>query len=179
MSIRAAKLVKTGKKYTREQLLALVPRPVYDDGRTKQCHIDECNINKIMARFDATGTISHLAKYQPVYADFSDFDFHAQITKLAKGQTIFDALPAEIRKEFGQSPAEFFAYVNDPANLDDLREKLPGLAAPGQQLPRVASPSADKAAAEASAATPEKGPSPTPAQTPSEPPAATEEAAQT
>ncbi len=88
-----------------------------------------------MARFDTTGTISHLTKFEGVYADFSDFDFHAQTTKLSQGREIFDALPAEIRREFGQSPAAFFEYVNDPKNVDELRKKLPALAKPGQQLP--------------------------------------------
>ncbi len=124
------------KKLTRQQMLALAKPIVYDDGRTKQCHADECDINKIMARFEVTGTISHLAKFEGLYADFSDFDFHAQTTKLTQGREIFDALPAELRREFGQSPAAFFEYVNDPENIEELRKKLPALAWPGQQLPK-------------------------------------------
>jgi len=144
MSLLIAKLAaeKPGKR-SPAQLLALVPPLVYDDGRTKQSFKDETDINKIMARFDVTGTISHLSKYEGVYADFSDFDFHNQSNMLARGREIFDDLPAEMRKEFGQSPAAFFEYVNDPKNADDLRKKLPGLAAPGQQLPRTAGPDAD------------------------------------
>ncbi len=137
-----------GKK-NRMQLIALVPPLVYDDGRTKQCHADECDINKIMARFDRTGTISHLSKFEGVYADFSDFDFHEQTTKLTRGREIFDELPAELRSEFGQSPAAFFAYVNDPANAKELRKKLPALAKPGRQLPQTALPDADLKAASA------------------------------
>ncbi len=142
------------KNLTREEILALVPQKKYDDGRTKQSFKDGTDIQKIMARFDKTGTISHLAKFEGVYADFSDFDFHEQTTMLSKGGEIFDALPAEIRKEFGQSPAAFFAYVNDPKNVDELRKKLPALAAPGQQLPRAGSPNADMEAALAAASEP-------------------------
>ncbi len=144
---------KTGKR-TRAQMLKLVPLLVYTDGRTKQCFKDECNIDKIMARFNQTGTMSHLAKYEGVYADFSDFDFHEQTNRLTRGREIFDELPAELRREFGQSPAAFFAYVNDPANADDLAKKLPALAKPGQQLPPVASPTADNEAALAAASEP-------------------------
>ncbi len=108
-------------------------QPKYTDGRTKQSFKDETDINKIMQRAQKTGTISHLAKYQGVYGDFAEFDFNEQQIKLAQGREVFDALPSELRKEFNQSPADFFEYVNDPANADDLKTKLPGLAAPGRQ----------------------------------------------
>jgi len=142
------------KKLSRTQIIALAKATVYNDGRTKQCHKDECDINKIMTRFDKTGTISHLSKFEGVYADFSDFDFHEHTQKLTKGREIFDALPAEIRREFGQSPADFFKYVNDPENVDNLRLKLPALAEPGQQLPPEVSPTADHEAAVAAASEP-------------------------
>ncbi len=144
---------KTGKR-TREQMLKLRSAPVYEDGRTKQSFKDDTDINKIMARFDRTGTISHMSKYEGVYADFSDFDFQVQTQRLTRGREIFDALPAELRREFGQSPAAFFAYVNDPANAADLAQKLPALAEPGQQLPGEAMPTADKEAALAAASEP-------------------------
>ncbi len=161
MSLHIASLVKPDTEYTREQLLALRAPIVFNDGRTKQCHADECNINKIMARFDKTGTISHLAKYQPVYADYSDFDFHEQTTKLTKGREIFDDLPAEVRREFGQSPAAFFKFVNSAENIEELSTRLPLLAKPGTQLPQVSSPTADndRARADADKAAP-PGPEP-------------------
>ncbi len=151
MSLTLAKLRAESpkKNLNRDQILALRPVKTYEDGRTKQCHKDECDIEKIMARFDTTGTISHLAKFEGVYADFSDFDFHKQSTDLAKGESIFADLPAEIRREFGQSPQRFFDYVNDPKNKDKLSTKLPGLAKPGTQLPKVTPPSADEEAAQA------------------------------
>jgi len=132
---------------TREQMLALVPDVVYDDGRTKQCFKDDCDIDKIMTRFSQTGTISHLTKWEGVYADFSDFDFQEQTQMLTRGREIFDDLPAELRQEFGQSPARFFAYVNDPANVPDLAKKLKALARPGQQLPQTSPADADTEAA--------------------------------
>ncbi len=121
----------------------------YTDGRTKQSFKDETDIQKIMARADRAGTISHLEKFEGVYADYSDFDFFEQTQKLTRGREIFDELPAELRQEFGQSPAKFFAYVNDPANLGELQKKLPALAKPGKQLPATSPPSADAATASA------------------------------
>ncbi len=151
MSQRLALLIAGDprKKMTRSQALAIVPSISYEDGRTLQCHKDECDINKIMARFAVTNTITHLSKHQGQYADFSDFDFQEQTQKLTRGREIFDDLPAEVRREFGQSPAAFFAYVNDPANIDDLHNKIPGLAEVGDQLPDVKPLDADQAAAAA------------------------------
>ncbi len=111
-----------------------IKQPTYKDGRTKQSFKNETDINKIMARAEKTGTISHLTKHEAHYGDFSNFDFFEANLQLTRGREIFDELPGEIRKEFGQSPAQFFAYVNDPANKEELLKKLPGLAAPGRQI---------------------------------------------
>ncbi len=145
MSLFLAELRKkeTKSKMSRAEILALRPEKVYDDGRTKQSFKDDTDIEKIMARADKTGTISHLAKYEGVYADFSDFDFHKQNNMLTRGNSIFAELPAEIRKEFRQSPAAFFEYVNVPGNI----EKLTALAAPGRQITQVTAPDADTQAA--------------------------------
>jgi len=123
----------------------------YPDGRTKQCFKDECDIQKIMARADKAGTISHLQKYEGVYADYSDVNFQEMENQLAAGNEIFASLPAELRQEFKQSPQAFFRYVNDPANKDELLKKLPGLAAPGRQLNQTVAPSADEQAVETAA----------------------------
>jgi len=108
-------------------------QPTYPDGRTKQSFQDETDINKILHRAQKAGTMSHLDKYEGTYGDFSDFDFLEANIQISKGGEIFDALPSELRSEFNQSPAQFFDYVNDPANIDDLRKRLPGLAMPGRQ----------------------------------------------
>ncbi len=176
MSLQIRKLA-SGKKLNRVQMLALVPPLVYDDGLTKQSFEAETNIQTIMARADKAGTISHVEKFEGVYADYSDFDFHEQTEKLTQGRMIFDALPAEVRKEFGQSPAAFFEHVNKPENLAKTDYGLPHLAKPGKQLPDAAGPDADlevalKAANELIASQKPKGE--TPVDTPKEPPAKAE-----
>jgi len=137
MSLTLAKLrgAATKVNLSRIEILALRPEKKYNDGRTKQSFKDETDINKIMARFTKTGTISHLAKYEGTYSDFSDFDFHEQQNMLSRGEEIFANLPAEIRREFSQSPAAFFKYVNDPENRKMKDRNLPALAEPGDQLP--------------------------------------------
>lgn len=111
----------------------LVQPKKYTDGLTKQSFKDETDINKLLVRAQKSGTMSHLDKYEATYGDFADFDFMEAQMNLTKGREVFDDLPSEIRAEFNQSPAQFFAYVNDPANVDSLYKKLPGLAQPGRQ----------------------------------------------
>ena len=113
-------------------MLPIEPKD-YSDGRTKQSFKDETDINKILSRAQKTGTVSHLAKHQPMYGDYANFDFVENERMLVKAREIFDELPSEIRKEFRNSPGEFFEFANDPANVDRLDTLLPALAAPGRQ----------------------------------------------
>jgi len=108
-------------------------QPTYKDGRTKQAFRNETDIVKMLSRAQKAGTLSHLEKFEGNYGDFADFDFFHSTLMLTKGREVFDALPSELRSEFHQSPEEFFEYVNDPANVDELDKKLPGLAQPGRQ----------------------------------------------
>ncbi|AJK28236.1 putative minor capsid protein [Eel River basin pequenovirus] len=108
----------------------------YGDGRTKQSFKDSADINKILARAQRGEAITHLAKYGGTYEDFSDYDdLLGAHQKLARGQQIFDELPGEVKREFHNSASRFYSYVNDPANAGKLHELIPGLTAPGTQLP--------------------------------------------
>lgn len=110
----------------------------YSDGRTKQSFKDSCDINYILRKAQRAGGLSHLQTYQGEYGDFSEFDFFDAQVKLARAKEIFHALPFEIKKEFNQDPAAFFAFANDPANNGRLGELFPVLAEPGRQFPDVA-----------------------------------------
>ncbi|AXL14816.1 internal scaffolding protein [Microviridae sp.] len=106
----------------------------YDDGRTKQAFKEETDINRILARAQKGETLTHLAKYGATYGDFTDVDdLLTAAQRLQRAEAIFQELPSEVRREFGQSAATFFNYVNDPANSDRLPELIPGLAKPGDQ----------------------------------------------
>lgn len=162
MSFKIKRLIeKSGQKgLTRAEQIALREPLDYSDGRTQQAFKDETDINRIMQRAQVTGTISHLAKHQARYADFSDFDFVENERKLVEAREMFDGLPAEIRKEFNQRPQEFFEFVTNPENAERLPELLPALAKPGRQNVPV-----DRQRAPA----PSGAPNPTP-EAPTEPP---------
>ncbi len=135
-----------------------VGKLVYGPGRTKQAFKNETDINKILAKAQKTGAISHLAKYQGEYVNFADVDdLLTAHTRLARGQEIFSALPSEVRKEFNQDLGAFFNYVNDPENKDRLKTLLPQIAKAGGYFPVVnigmgGNPAAEEAAAGEAAA---------------------------
>ncbi len=102
----------------------------YTDGRTKQSFKDETDVNQIIAKHTRMGTLSHLEQWGGTYGDWSDFDFQDAQNQIANANSMFEQLPAALRNQFANSPEQFLKYVNDPANKDDLAEKLPELAAP-------------------------------------------------
>ncbi len=109
-----------------------------DKGKTKQSFAKECDINNIMSRYEKTGAMSHLTKYEGRYGDYAtSMDLHEYMQEMGKTQDMFDDLPKEIKREFGQDPGKFIDFVQNPENSGRLAELLPALAAPGSQLPAL------------------------------------------
>lgn len=87
---------------------------------TKQSFRDECDVNNIMARFEATGNISHLAMGTPRYGDFSDcLDYQTSLNRLQEAQESFMALPAPLRARFQNDPGRLLDFLNDPQNRSE------------------------------------------------------------
>ena len=121
--------------------------------KTDQSFRDDCDVNTIMRRYKKTGQISHLAKSQGVFGDFSNVpDLQDALQTVTEAQAIFDQFPADLRRRFGNSPVEFYRFMEDPANVDESI-KL-GLRTRREVVPQ---PPADKPEG---ASDPEKKPSP-------------------
>lgn len=91
-------------------------------GRTQQNFKDECDINRIMAKYIKTGELSHLAKHEPQYGDFSSgVAYQEASNRVLAAQADFDALSANIRKRMDNDPAKLLAFVGDPENLEEAR----------------------------------------------------------
>ncbi len=101
-------------------------------GRTKQSQRDECDINKLLERYQRDASLGHLEKYGGEYGNYADYDFENHVTKIAEMNTIFEQLPAEVKKDFGQNTGRFFEYVTDPENREKLAELLPEIANQGR-----------------------------------------------
>lgn len=103
----------------------------------KQSFKDQCDINKILKKAQVTGTLSHIAKYDQKYGDYGDFNYEDAMNKIAEANTMFYELPSEVRAgEFHNKPAKFLDFVKTHTP-EQIKEKLPMLAAPGHQFPDV------------------------------------------
>lgn len=83
---------------------------------------DECDINVLMARHNKGQSITQNPR-TPEYLDVSEVqDFHASVNFLQETQNVFDQLPAEIRKEFGNDPQAMLEFVRDEGNRERAQE---------------------------------------------------------
>lgn len=87
---------------------------------TKQSMSDECDINKIMERFEKTGILTHANDSSPRYGDFSDVvDYDESLRVVMDAEESFMSLPAKVRARFQNDPSELIEFVRDPANLNE------------------------------------------------------------
>lgn len=109
---------------------------------TKQSFQKECDINTLLARYQKTGLLTHVAAYQGDYSDLSDVpDYHTAMNAILNAQFAFDTLPSSIRKHFNNDPAQFLDFVSDPDNADEMQEMGLIPAAPIQEpVPQAPEP---------------------------------------
>lgn len=99
---------------------ALCPTVETGEGLTEQSHKDQCDINQILKDYTRTGFIKHAKQNEGQYDDVTGIDFQTSMETVARVKSLFEGLPAEIRKEFDHQPAKFLDYVQDPANGEEL-----------------------------------------------------------
>lgn len=91
------------------------------DSMTRQAHAAECDINNIMKRYQKDGVITHFAKYEGQYGDVTGLEFTNAMQTIATANSMFEDLPSTARAKFDNDPAKFLKYVEDPANLEEMR----------------------------------------------------------
>lgn len=90
--------------------------------RTKQSERDDSDINNIVRRFGLTGQLPTSVR-QPTYGDFiGPDDYQQALHIIMDADSLFMDLPSEIRKRFNNDPAEYLAFIEDPANIDEAIE---------------------------------------------------------
>lgn len=94
-----------------------IPNVVYEqitEDMTKQEFKDECDVNRIVARFEKTGLITHLAKGVPSYADVSQMgNYQEALNTVMAAEDWFMGLPASIRNEWNNDPAQLLDAMHD------------------------------------------------------------------
>lgn len=111
----------------------------FTDGMTRQEFAEECDINVIMAQYERTGVISHVAEREPIYYDFTAVpDLMTAMSVMQDAETAFMSLPAKVRRDFDNDPLKFVDFASNPDNLDEMRKY--GLAPPAPKEPLEAAP---------------------------------------
>lgn len=99
--------------------------------RTKQSFAKDADINVIVSRFLKTGLLPQVSM-PPTHQAFADvFDFQSSMNLLVEANRAFMQLPADLRKRFGNDPANYVDFVSKEENVEEMR-KL-GLANPRKE----------------------------------------------
>lgn len=88
---------------------------------TQQHFKDECDVNRIMKRYEETGSWGEQqTNVRPQFGDFStEFDFRQAQETVIRAAEAFDALPARVRKRFNNDPAELLDFLGDEKNREE------------------------------------------------------------
>lgn len=91
-----------------------------EPSKTQQHFKDEVNVNNIVKKFTETGQVSHLNHSRAQYGEAPDVDFRSAMDIVQKAQETFDSLPSELRKRFGNDPANYLEFVQNPENIEEM-----------------------------------------------------------
>lgn len=111
--------------------------------RTKQQFVEQCDINNILKQFKKTGQITHIAENRAkgVYADLPDpIEFQDSMNLVIQAEASFASLPSKVRSRFENDPAQFLAFMADPANVKEaiamgLATEVPPASPDGTEKP--------------------------------------------
>ena len=93
--------------------------PIY---MTEQSHKAQCDINKIIAKYNKTGLITHVSTIKAEFGDVPMVDYKEMQDRLVRMKTEFDRLPYQIKKRFGNNPYNLIAFMEDSANRKEAEE---------------------------------------------------------
>lgn len=130
-------------------------------GKTLQSFKNECDINRIMKRYQQTGVIDHINRAQPRFGDIEVYDFQESMNIVLEAEARFAALPSEVRDRFGNDPARLLDFVSKPENAQEA-VKLGLLDAPPMPVPTPQPTPANPATGSTAAPSPIPAPTPIP-----------------
>ena len=93
------------------------------ESRTKQAYKDECDFNKIIARYRRTGEITHINKQQPLFVDISEAgDLQHMLDVVEQAGEEFLKLPADVRDAADNDPVVFLSMMETEEGQAILEE---------------------------------------------------------
>lgn len=102
----------------------LPPRNDYFDNtpsRTRKEASDECDVNKILARYAKTGVLTHLNPNSPLYTDVSSMpnSYQDALEFIRVANEDFQGLSAELRARFQNDPQNLINFIQDQKNWEE------------------------------------------------------------
>ena len=92
-----------------------------DESRTKQSFRDETDVNLILRKYEKTGLIDHVNRYQGDYTDLTEVqDYHTSMNQIIAAREAFQSLPSGIRNRFANDPAQFLEFAGNPENQKEM-----------------------------------------------------------
>lgn len=89
---------------------------------TQQHNKDECDINNIVAKLNATGVLEHVERRSPRYLDCMDpMEYSEALNVVIEAQEQFDSLPAKIRERFGNDPEAMLDFLSCEENYEEAK----------------------------------------------------------
>lgn len=120
-----------------------VQRKFSGDTMTEQCHKKDCDINHIVSKYEKTGILTHVRQVEPQYGYAPAVDFLEAMQIVTQAEQEFSALPSGLRARFGNDPANFLEFVNDPNSRDEaVKLGLIRKATESEESPEGISPAA-------------------------------------
>ena len=133
-----------------------VPKKIEAPSLTKQSFQEECDVNRIMKRFEKTGLMEHVNTFGGAYGDYTSVpqDYQACLDQVREAQEMFMTIPAKVRAQFDNDPGAFLAFVGDPANAEEMVKMGLANPPPAEQEPVPPAPAAAPQAPPAAPAAP-------------------------
>ncbi len=86
---------------------------------TEQSHKNQCDVNRIIEKYDKSGIITHVSKFEGKFGDTTGADFQSMQQTVANARNMFNELPADIRSRFENDPTNLLTFMEDESNRDE------------------------------------------------------------
>jgi phage internal scaffolding protein len=88
---------------------------------TEQQFAEESQILNKIRKYDSQGFFDSINRNPAQYNDFTQVrDLADAIDQIEQAREAFQTIPSDIRKQFNNSPSEFFEFASKESNYDEL-----------------------------------------------------------
>lgn len=98
---------------------------ITDKSTVDQSFRDDVNMDRIATHYFKTGELTHRARTEGVYGDFTGAEYRdlaTAIDKIEHAQYVFETLPARVREKMGNDFSRAPEFLADPDNHSFLVE---------------------------------------------------------